>query len=235
MSDHLTRRMFLGAAGTAVATTGAIAAAEGAQETQGAKKFKILGIATSFRKGKTTAGALQICLEAARAVDPERIQIELIELAEMKINPAVAAGVPLAPGERDDFPAVAAKMTDPKVAGIVVATPVYFGNMSSLCKAFLERLNACRKENFALANKVAGVLAVGAARNGGQELTIHSVQTALFGQEMIIVGEGRPGAHSGACLWNNQKDDIQADEVGVATAKALGRRVGEVARRMAGA
>ena len=91
----------------------------------------------------------------------------------------------------DDFPSLVPKLGDPKVAGIIIGSPVYFGNMSSLCKAFLERLMMFRKDNFALSNKVAGVLAVGGARNGGQELTIRSIQTALFGQEMIIVGESR--------------------------------------------
>jgi len=81
---------------------------------------------------------------------------------------------------------------------------------------------------------VGGVLAVGGARNGGQEQTLRAVHTAMFGQEMILVGDGRPTAHCGATLWNN-KDDISQDEMGIATAKNLGRRVAEVARRMAGA
>jgi multimeric flavodoxin WrbA len=104
--------------------------------------------------------------------------------------------------------------------------------MSSLCKAFLERFVVFRGEEFALANKVAGVLAVGASRNGGQEMTIRSVQTALFGQEMIFVGDGRPTAHWGAALWNHWKDDILQDADGIATAKNLGRRVAEVALKL---
>jgi multimeric flavodoxin WrbA len=106
--------------------------------------------------------------------------------------------------------------------------------MSSLCKAFLDHCMACRKNNFALANKVAGVLAVGGVRNGGQELTVQSVQAALLCQEMIVVGDARPTGHSGATLLNTG-DDISGDEVGLATAKNLGRRVAEVALRMAGA
>jgi hypothetical protein len=46
---------------------------------------------------------------------------------------------------------------------------------------------------------------------------------------MIIVGDGRPTAHSGATLWNFAKDDIAQDEMGLETAKNLGRRVAEVA------
>ena len=88
---------------------------------------------------------------------------------------------------------------------------------------------------FALANKVGGVVAVGGVRNGGQELTIQGVQTALQCQEMVLVGDGRPTCHWGATVWNNAKDDISQDEFGVATLKNLGRRAAEVALKMAGA
>lgn len=236
MGSDLTRRAFIGAAGGVVAAgaTAGIAPAQEAGATSSPGTIKILGISTSLRPGKTTATSLRIALEAAKEYNPERVSTELIELAGMKIPAGPAAGLPLEPGETDDFPSLMAKLTDPQLAGLVIATPVYFGNMSSLCKAFLERLIACRKENFALSTKVAGVVAVGGSRNGGQELTVRSVQTSLFGQEMIIVGDGRPTAHWGGAVWNDkEKPDVTADEVGMASVRNLGRRVAEVALRMA--
>lgn len=53
-------------------------------------------------------------------------------------------------------------------------------------------------------------------------------------QEMVVVGDARPTAHTGATVWSN-KDDISQDEFGLGTAKNLGRRVAEVALKMAGA
>jgi len=234
MKNDLTRRGFLGAAG-AVAATGTIAA--GAAEP-GVKNgsIKILGIGCSPRDQSTTAATVQVCLDAAKEVDPDNIEVELIKLAGLRINGNVAAGIPLEPGERDDFPKLVPKLSDPAVAGIIIGSPVYFGNMSSLCKAFLERLMVFRKEGFQLSNKVAGVLAVGGGRNGGQELTITSIQTALFCQEMIIVGESRPTAHFGPCAWNSKGfEKITDDEVGMSAVKNLGKRVAEVARLVAGA
>jgi len=233
MTEDLTRRGFLGAAGAAVVAGMAAEvapAAEGKEAPKGGP-IKIIGLSTSPRKGKTTAAALRVCLDAAKAAGPN-IEVELIELAGLSIgvfdpgNPDAGAG---------DFKKVAAALTDPKVAGIVFGTPVYFGSMSSLCKAFLDRCIAIRKENFGLANKVAGVVAVGGMRNGGQELTIQTVQAALLAQEMILVGDGQPTAHRGATIWNSANDDISGDEVGLSTAKNLGRRVAEVALRVAGA
>lgn len=234
MGSDLTRRSFIGAAGGVVAAgaSAGIATANAADAADTAKPatVKILGVSTSLRQGKTTATSLRICLEAAKEYNPERVAIEMIDLAGLKIPAGPAAGQPLEPGEKDDFPSLMAKLTDPQLAGLIIATPVYFGNMSSLCKAFLERLMACRKANFALSNKVAGVVAVGGARNGGQEQTIRSVHTSLFGQEMIIVGDGRPTAHWGGAVWNDKdKPDVTADEFGLASVRNLGRRVAEVA------
>ena len=232
MRSEVTRRKFLGTAGTmaAAGATVSTAAAEPVK-TERAKPIKIVGICCSPRQGKTTAASLAVCLEAAKEVD-EKIDSELIELAGMKIDGSVAAGVPLAPGQQDDFPDLVPKLSDPRVAGIIIGTPVYFGNMTALCKAFLDRCIVFRKNNFALANKVAGVLAVGGARNGGQELTIQSVQAALMCQEMILVGDGRPTGHFGATVWNSGKGEVTDDEFGMATTRNLGRRVAEVALRM---
>lgn len=236
MAEDLTRRALLGVAGAAV-VAGVAGQAAGAAEDKDATKaveskeapktaaIKIIGLSFSPRKGKTTAAALQVCLDAAKAVGPD-IEVELIELAGSGIgvydptNPDAGAG---------EFKKVAAAITDPHVAGLIVGTPVYHGNMSSLGKAFLDRCIVVKKE-FGLANKVAGVAAVGAARNGGQELTIQTVQAVLMSMEMIVVGDGRPTSHRGATLWNNGKDDISTDELGLATAKDLGRRVAEVAK-----
>jgi multimeric flavodoxin WrbA len=158
----------------------------------------------------------------------------LIELADMAIPGSVAADVPLAPGQKDDFPALVPKLSDPRVAGIIVGTPVYFGDMTSLCKAFLDRCIVLRKGGFVWANKVAGVLAVGGARNGGQELTIQSVQAVLMCHEMLLVGDGRPTGHRGATLWSGAPGGITKDEFGMATARNLGRRVAEVALMLKG-
>lgn len=229
MGNELERRAFLGTAGAAVAA-GLAAASASAQEV-GGKGLKIIGIATSPRKGKTTAAAVQAALDAAREVVPG-VETELIDLAGMSIPAEVAAGLPLAEGQKDDFPAIAAKLSDPKVVGIIIGSPVYFNNMSGLCKAFIDRCMALRK-NFALSGKVAGVLAVGGARNGGQEITIQAIQAALLSHEVLVVGTSRPTGRMGAALWN-QNDDITKDEFGLACAKDLGRHVAQVALRLAG-
>jgi multimeric flavodoxin WrbA len=243
MAPEVNRRKFLGATGTLAAgvTGGAAITAASVQAAAAAPAgpLKILGICCSPRKGKTTSTALRVCLDAAHAVDP-RIEVELIELGGLKIPGEVAADIPLEPGERDDFPQVAKKLSDPAVAGIILGTPVYFGNMSSLCKAFIDRCIVFHTDHSALSNKVAGVLAVGGARNGGVELTVRSVQVSLTSQQMIVVGDGRPTGHWGGTAWSgadaaktSHGPDITRDGPGMATMKNLGRRVAEVVVRLA--
>jgi multimeric flavodoxin WrbA len=238
MASKANRRKFLQAAGLGVAATAALQTtgpAASAESTSAARSVKIIAISGSPRKGKTTAAALTTALEAAKAVDPERIETELIELADLKLNGNMAAGIPLEPGQQDDFPELATKLAAKDVGGIIVGSPVYFGSMTSLCKAFLDRCISLRMRQFALANKVGGALAVGAVRNGGQELTLQGIQAAMMCQEMVVVGDGRPTCHTGATVWNSGKDDISQDEFGMGTVKNLGRRVAEVALRMAAA
>jgi multimeric flavodoxin WrbA len=78
------------------------------------------------------------------------------------------------------------------------------------------------------------VVAVGGTRNGGQEVTIQSVQISLFCQEMIVVGNGRPSPRHGATVWSGAEGGVLKDEFGMGTVKGLGRRVAEVALRVAG-
>ena len=234
MERNVTRRSLLeaagvaavaGLAGRALAADGQPAAGAAAPAGAGGGKVRIVAVSCSPRKGKTTASGLQVCLEEAGKVDPA-IETELIDLGEMNI-PVFAPG-----GSGGDFPKIASRFTDPAVGGIIVGSPVYFGCMSSLCKAMLDHWNVFRG-NFALAGKVAGVLAVGAGRNGGQELTILGIQQVLMAQQMILVGDGAPTAHRGATLVNT-KDDISKDEQGLATARNLGKWVAQVALRLSG-
>lgn len=223
MSSQLTRRFVLGAS-AALAPT-----AMGAQAAGGAKTVKIIGVACSPRKGRTTAAAVQVALEAARQVG-KTVETEFIDLGGLKMQGALAAGIPLGEGERDDFPAIEARLRAPEVAGIIVGTPVYFTNMSALAKEFLDRWMAFRKD-FALRDKVGGAIAVGAARNGGQEVTLQTIHAAMLCQDMIIVSDGRPTARLGGILVS-AGEDISRDELGLTTARGLGRRVAEVALKL---
>jgi multimeric flavodoxin WrbA len=219
--ENLTRRTFLATAGVAALAT---SLARGAEETMKGKSLKILGIACSPRKGMTTAKAVQAALDAAKSVD-SRIEVELIDLGGLSI----AGWSPTIP--KDDFDAILPKLRDPQLGGLILGSPSYFRGMSSLCKAFIERCAPLREPKLVLVNKPVGVVAVGAFRNGGQELTIEQIQAAMLCFGMIAVGGNAP-AFQGATLFST-KDHISADELGLDTAKKLGLHVAEAALKLA--
>ncbi len=194
-------------------------------------KVRIIGVSCSPRRGKTTAAAMRVCLDAAGAVSP-LIETELIDIGGMKIDGNLAAGLPPEPGRPDDYPAVAAKLADPAVGAIVLGVPVYMGGPPAHAKAFMDRWTEFRKNGFALRDKVGACLAVGGGRNGGQELAAVSVLVAMTYQEMVIVGDGPPASHFGAALVQDGKDDVSKDDAGLGMARSLGKRVAEVALKL---
>ena len=189
--------------------------------------MKILGINCSPRKGKTTFYALEQCLEAARK-EQAGLETEIIELGEMDIHGCCACGhckETLKCSIDDDFAGIIPKLCDDEIKGIIIGTPVYFGTMASQCKAFLDRTVMFRRNGFLFRNKVGAVLAVGGVRNGGQELTLQAVQAAMLCHDMIVIGDGMKTAHFGASLYSGIDGGIENDEIGLITARNLGRRM----------
>jgi multimeric flavodoxin WrbA len=199
--------------------------------------MKIVGVSCSPRRGRTTAEALGACLDAAKAAVPD-VETELLELAGLEIRGCLACGrcsKALECSQEDDFTReLLPVLRQEEAAGIVIGTPVYMGSMTSQCKAFLDRTVMLRRNGFLWRGKVGAVLAVGGVRNGGQELAIQGVQAAMLCHDMVLVGDGRPTAHFGAAMWSGAPGGIAGDEAGLETAMNLGRRVAEVARRLAG-
>ncbi|MCK4292977.1 MAG: flavodoxin family protein [Planctomycetes bacterium] len=231
MKGSVTRRNFLGIAGTA-AVAAATASAQASNNAPNAKAVRILGVSCSPRKGETTATAVKVALDGAKEVDP-RIAVELIDLGGKDIA-GWSGGAKPSEGQElmDDFQLILPLLKAPDLGGIIIGSPSYFRTMSALCKAFLECCAVLRKPKLLLADKAVGVLSVGAYRNGGQELVIEQIQAAMLCHEVIIVG-GKPGAHQGATLWNAYNDDITKDEFGMDTTRKLGIRVAEAALRLA--
>jgi multimeric flavodoxin WrbA len=220
MKINLTRRHFLATAGAAALAT---SLAHGADETSKDKSLKILGIACSPRKGMTTAKSVQTALDAAKAVDA-RIAVELIDLGGLSI----AGWSPKSP--KDDFDAILLKLKDPLLGGLIIGSPAYFRSLSSLCKAFIERCMPLREGVMLLADKPVGALGVAGNRNGGQELVVQQILTAMLSYGMVPVG-GKSAAMLGGTLWST-KDDVSRDELGLQSAKLLGTHVAEVALRL---
>jgi multimeric flavodoxin WrbA len=197
--------------------------------------MKIIGVSASPRKNKSSHFLLEQCLSEIKhttEASGKGIDVELIDLAPLDFNGCISCDTckkSMSCSQQDDFQPLIEKLADSEVAGIIIATPVYMGCMTSQAKAFLDRTVLFRRNGFIFKNKLGGVIAVGGSRNGGQELTIQAVHAAMMIHDMIIVGDGD---HFGAAAWANHPDGYEGDTTGIATAKNLGRRMGEVAGMM---
>ena len=198
--------------------------------------MKIVGISCSPRKGKTTRTSLDNCIRAITENFSE-IQTEIIDLAGMDLRGCIACGhcmKNLECSQEDDFNDIIPILHDPDLGGLIVATPVYLGTMSSQCKAFLDRTVMFRRNGFLFRDIVGGVIAVGGFRNGGQEAAILHVHSAMLVHDMILVGDGKPGSHFGGTMWSGHPDGIGNDEPGLKTVENLGQRVAQVALKIHG-
>lgn len=115
-------------------------------------------------------------------------------------------------------------------AGVIVSTPVYFGDRSSLAQNLFDFLSDLSKSGKLNCSMVYGGVSVGAKRNGGQETTLvyqlmDAVNLGLYG-----VGNGaETTAQYGGTLVAGDVGMAASDKYGIKTAYSLGKRVGEIA------
>ncbi|WP_323735587.1 flavodoxin family protein [Methanosphaera sp. ISO3-F5] len=125
----------------------------------------------------------------------------------------------------DDMRELTEKVRD--ADGVVMGSPVYFGDMTGLAKSFIDRLRPLRNVH-AFKFKVCGALSCGGFRNGGQETTIHSLYDFFLIQGGIVVGDDRPTAHFGA----TGVGDTSEDDVALETCDYLARRMVDVLKKI---
>ena len=127
-------------------------------------------------------------------------------------------------------------------AGIVLGSPTRFGNMAAPVKHFLDGLGA-EWVNGTLAGKPAAVFTSTASMHGGQESTLLSMHLPLLHHGCLIVGipftepalshTTTGGTPYGASHVAGAKDEPQPSDDEALLARVLGRRVADIARRLA--
>ncbi len=108
--------------------------------------------------------------------------------------------------------------------GVILSTPVYFGDRSSVGNKLLQ-ITAKKR---LLYNKIFGVISVGAKRNGGQETCIIYSLFEALNQNALVVGNGPPTAQYGGTAVGGRKGDVLDDTLGIETAYGVGTKVSHV-------
>lgn len=111
---------------------------------------------------------------------------------------------------------------------VVVGSPVYWSNMSGEVKTFFDnwQFKFGIFPEFKMRNKVGAAFATGGQVSAGKEVTMLTILAAMLGNQMIVVSGG--GAFGASATTEGDSPGIDNKEL--AEARALGRRVADVAR-----
>ena len=126
--------------------------------------------------------------------------------------------------------------------GLALGSPTRFGNMAAPVKHFLDGLGA-EWASGTLAGKPAAAFTSTATQHGGQESTLLTMHVPLLHHGCVIVGipftepllssTRSGGTPYGASHVAGPHDDPQPTDEEAALARALGRRLAQVAQRLA--
>ena len=176
--------------------------------------MKVIGISGSPRKGGNMEYLLQESLEA---IDRNGGKTVLIRLAEREIEPCKGCRACVELGEctiKDGMQEIYKKLIEAEA--VILASPVFFNNVSAQMKAFMDRTWCIRGR---LSNKIGGAIAVG--RRYGIEGAIEALNAYLLKHEMILANRGVSG-------FAYEKGEITHDELAITDAQRLGERIVEL-------
>lgn len=163
--------------------------------------------------------------------------------ARLRTVPPVAPITEIAapPVPEDGAPYVEPRDLD-ECAGLVIGSPTRFGNMAAPLKHWIDTLGA-QWASGTLVGRPAGVFTSTATMHGGNEATLLSMQVPLLHHGCVIVGipyteralstTQTGGTPYGASHVAGGADDPQPSDDEAQLARALGRRVADIARRLA--
>ncbi len=108
-----------------------------------------------------------------------------------------------------------------KCDGLLLVTPVYFGDRSSVANKLLQLAS----KSHLFKNKVFGCASVAAKRNGGQETTIIYCLVEALKHGALIVGNGPPTAQYGGTAVAGHKGTVLGDDWGLTTTHGVASRI----------
>jgi len=214
--------------------------------------IRIVGISSSPRHANTEI-LLQEALQVAR--DRYGVYTELVSFKGRRVDGCLdcrgclrrkAAKIQEQCILKDDWQQLVTPLIDPVPHGVIIASPVYFFNVNSQLRAFMERCTSLVKGYWSTvphqppdwSRTAAGALAVGFHRNGGEEQAITTIIQWFLTLGFVVVGshdpEQGPLGYIGGAAWQDAAgkktvDAVKGDEWGLRCARAVGVKVARTA------
>ena len=182
--------------------------------------MKVVAFNGSARKNGNTAILVN---HVFQELEKEGIETELMQLAGKKIRGCIACNKCFENKDQrcsvthDVLNSCIEKMIE--ADGIILASPTYFANISTELKALIDRSGMTSIANEGMFKRKVGA-AVVAVRRGGSIHAFNAINHFFFIGQMIVPG---------STYWNMgfglDKGDVEKDEEGLLTMKALGENM----------
>ena len=176
--------------------------------------MKVFGICASPRNNTTE----HVLSKALEKLNNDGFETEMFTCMGKDIKPCMHCDYCLEHKEciiQDDMQSVYKSLLD--ADGIILATPIQSGGISSNLAAIMDRTRALEAIDYnILRGKIGMSIAVGGDRTGGQDFA-HLKNITYFMIHGIIPVSGGPfGSNLGASFWSNDSlDDIKEDDYGM--------------------
>ena len=164
---------------------------------------------------------------AFRELEKEGVETELVQLSEKEIHGCIACYKCFE--NKDQRCAVKDDIANEciekmiKAEGIILGSPVYFGDVTAEMKALIDRAGFVSSANGGMYRNKVGA-AVVAVRRSGAVHTLDGMNHFFLAGQMIIVGRG--------VGVGRDKGDVEKDEEGIQGVKALGQRMAWLLRKL---
>jgi len=187
-------------------------------------RMKVVAFNGSPRKdGNTTILIQQVFDE----LEKEQIETELVPLSGKKIHGCIACYKCFQ--NKDQRCAVKDDVANEciermmKADGILLGSPVYFGDVTPEMKALIDRTAFVSLANGGLYRNKVGA-AVAALRRSGSVHTLESMNQFFLAGQMIIVGRG--------IGIGREQGEVKKDEEGMQAVKVLGQRMAWLLKKL---
>ena len=191
--------------------------------------MKIVAFNGSARKNGNTAILVN---HVFRELEKEGIETELMQFAGKKIRGCIACYKCFENKDQrcsvthDVLNSCIEKMIE--ADGIILASPTYFANVSTELKALIDRSGMTSIANEGMFKRKVGA-AVVAVRRGGSIHAFNAISHFFFIRQMIV-----PGSTYRNMGFGKDKGDVEKDEEGLLTMKALGENMAWLLKKIHG-
>ena len=180
----------------------------------------------------------KLARQVARGVE----EVDGMQARLRSVPPVAPVTQQAAPPVPEDGAPYVEKRDLAECAGLAMGSPTRFGNMAAPLKHFIDTLGA-EWASGTLVGKPAGVFTSTSTMHSGQESTLLSMMLPLLHHGCVLVGipHTEPalnttrtgGTPYGASHYAGLKDDPQPSDDEAVLARVLGRRIAQLASRLA--